>query len=793
MFKNHLKLALRRLRKEKLYSFVNVFGLTIGLTAFLLISLYVRDELSYDKFHANADQIYLLTNYDDVRDSRGSKVPADFVEYVERGVPEVEAFVRITDPSWKSIDLIQSNASDFYTERMFYADENFFEFFDFEVIDGNRKAILAELGSVVLTESFALKLFNRLDVIGEELVFNKEEKFHISGICQDPPGISSLKFDLIARAPKHIFQDKFSSEGRMTLATSFVKLPKQVNLESILTPINDEIRSIPAYFEVWENVKYQLERLPDIRMKSGITSNEFQTTDPQSVLVFSLIALVILLLAIINYVNLVTAQSVKRVKEIGLRKVIGAGSIHLLKYQLLESILISIISLILSFGITERLIPLFNAYLGKDITLNYFSLDFFLWVIVVGVALGLISGLYPAYYITRVRPLSLMNKSVESSGGRGVFRKALVLFQFTASGIIVLVLLVMSRQMNFVDQQTMGFDKDNLVTIPLYVDDQADLRKLKGDILQIKGVQSASLNTWRFGGMNSKGFYNKAFVKGEDGFIEAWFNYVGADEDFINTLSLNLVSTSGKFKNGELSEDQVIISESVVKAFGWGEDALEKRIHMYGKNSKEVVAIAADFHSYSLKEEIQPMVIEKYDYNDPERLTLRIDAITREQTMSEIEEVYTALTDRPLSYHYLNDQVERYYATEKNQFQLFQIFSGLAVFVSLLGLIAMTIYMAAQRRKEVSIRKILGASIRGLIFMLNREFTILVVLSFLIATPIAYYSMQDWLTEFVYRIEISPMIFVGALAAFLLMSWLVTIGQSLKVSNENPADVLREE
>lgn len=791
MFKNHLKLALRRLRKEKLYSFVNVFGLTIGLTAFLLISLYVRDELSYDKFHANADQIYLLTSYDDVRDSRGSKVPVDFVEYVERGVPEVEAFVRITDPSWKSKNLIQSNEFDFYAEKMFHADANFFEFFDFEVIDGNRNTVLSELGSVVLTESFAMKLFNRLDVMGEELLINKKEKYYISAICKDVPGNSSIQFDLVARAPEYVFKDKFSESG-LENATSFVKLSKQADLEATLVPINNEIRTIPAYFEVMKNVKYQLHGLEDIHMKAGLSSSEFETTDADSVFVFSIIALVILLLAVINYVNLVTAQSIKRVKEIGLRKVIGAGKVHLLKYQLLESTVISMISLVLSFGITERLMPLFNTYLKKNITLNYFSPDFFIWVIAVGLILGLVSGLYPAYYITRVRPLSLMSNSAEAGGGRGFFRKTLVLFQFTASGIIILVLLIMSRQMRFVDQQSMGFEKDNLVTVPLYSNDKSDFGKLKADVLQVAGVQSASYNTWRFGGMTSTGYYNKAYVKGEE-LIEAWSDWVEADEDFINTLSLRLVATSGKFKDGKLSEDQVIISESVAKKFGWEEDALEKRVYKFRGESKEVVAIAADFHSYSMKEEIQPMVIEKGDAENSKRLILRVDAVDLEKVLSEIETVYTALTDRPFEYYYVNDQVANYYASEKNQFQLFQIFSGLAVFVSLLGLISMTIYMAAQRRKEVSIRKILGASIRGLIFMLNREFTVLVVLSFLIAAPIAYYAMQDWLTEFVYRIEISPMLFVGALVAFLLMSWLVTIGQSLKVSNENPADVLREE
>ncbi|MFY0593007.1 FtsX-like permease family protein [Roseivirga sp.] len=792
MFKNHFRQTLRRLKREKLYTIVNIFGLTVGLTAFLLISLYVRDELSYDSFHTDGDQIYLLTDYDDVRGSESTQAPVDFVEYVKRGVPEVESFTRMKDPSWKSTDLIQSDGSDFYSERIFHVDENFFDFFDFEVIDGNRSTVLSKIGNVVLTESFAMKLFNHLDIIGEELILNKKAKYYISGICKDAPGNSSLQFDLIARAPEDVFKDKFSEKHYLDGATSFVKLSKQAKVKAVLTPINNEIRRIPAYFKVRENTKYQLHGLEDIHTKAGLSSNEFETADFQSVLVFSTIALIILFLAIINYVNLVTAQSMNRVKEIGLRKVIGAGRVHLLKYQLLESILISMISLGLSFGITERLMPLFNSYLKKDIALNYFSLDFLFWVIIIGVILGLVAGVYPAFYITRVRPLSLMNKSAEAGNGKGYLRKGLVLFQFIVSGVIILILLIMSQQMSFLDQQNMGFEKDNLITIPLYAGDKSDFGKLKSEVLRLPGVQSASINTWRFGGMTSSGYTDRAPVKGEE-FIESWSDIVQADEDFIKTMSLKLVATSAKFKNGRLSDHQVIISESVAEKFGWGDDALEKNVFKYGRESKEVVAIAADFHSYSFKDQIKPMVIEKEDMNRSSRLIIKIDRIEEKRILAALDEVYTALTDRPLAYYYLNDQVEDYYASEVNQYRLFQIFSALAVSISFLGLMAITIYMAAQRRKEVSIRKVLGASVRNLILMLNKEFTILVVISFLIATPITYYVMQGWLASFSYRTALSPLLFIGAFVLFLSVSWMITFGQFLTVTRENPAKVLREE
>ena len=591
MFRNHLKLVLRKLRKEKLYSIVNILGLTIGLTAFLLIALYIRDELSFDKFHYDADQIYLMTSYDEVRDSRGTQIPVDFVEYVERGVSEVEAFTRIKDESWKSMDLIQSNASDFYAEKMFHADANFFDFFDFELMDGSANDVLSELGSVVLTESFAMKLFNRLDVIGEELIVNKEETYLVSGVCKDAPRNSSIQFELIARASDNVFKDKFS-QGRMENATSFVKLSNNEALEAVLAPVNNEIRMIPGYFKVSENVKYELHKLQDIRMKAGLSSTDFQTTDAQAVFVFSVIALVILFLAIINYVNLVTAQSIRKVKEIGLRKVIGAGKVHLLKYQLLESTIISMVSLVLSFGITERLLPILNGYLSKGISLNYFSSDFFLWVIVFGLFLGLVSGLYPAYYIARIRPLSLMSKSIESGGGRGLFRKSLVLFQFTASGIIILVLLVMSRQMSYLNERSMGFDKENLIALPIYDDNLEASNELKNEILQVSGVNAASFNTWAFGRMISTDTYDRRYEKGGSEPLITRTDMVMADKDRISQVVCNLLSNAVKFSKPK--------DEVTIRAFRSGNLVkVEIEDHGVGIAESEHESIFTRFHQIS--------------------------------------------------------------------------------------------------------------------------------------------------------------------------------------------------
>ncbi len=791
MFRNNLKLVFRRLRKERLFTFVNTLGLTVGLTAFLLIALYVRDELSFDKFHSDVDKIYRLTQYKEGSDVRGGSVPVDFIEFVRQDLPQVESHVRINKGSLTN--LISTKESSFYSGGVILSESTFFSFFDFELLDGNRDFVLSQPRSVVLTESFAKKLFGRTDVIGEELVFNKNEKFEVTGISSDPPKNSSIQFELVALADELMFENTFD-KGYMRNIETFLKLPELSELKSIEGEINDGIRQKPNYFKVMGDNLYGLMPFTDQRLHSKFERDRLETNDAKYVLLFSGIGLVILLLAIINYVNLVTAQSLRRVKEIGLRKVIGAKRGQLIQFQMLESVMITVISVVLSFAIAERLMPTFNEILNKEVILDYMSLDFIAWVLIAGVLFGVLAGLYPAYLITRVGALSLISRSSGSKNGKGYFRKFLVLIQFTVSACLIIVLAIMSNQMNFLNQNKLGFDKDHLISIPLYPDGVNTAAALKSELKKIKGVESVSQTTWKFGGGTQTGRY--AELPNENREVAgAFVDLVNADEDFMKTMKLKIIATSENYDPGNLLDNQVIINQSLIKAFGWTDDVIGKKVYESRGRSKEIAAIIEDFHTYSMKEEINPLVIEAYssDRFGSESLMLKLGGIENNEVINQIALTYKSLTERPFDYYYLDDRVESYYKQEQGQFKLFQIFSSLALIISLLGLIALTIYMVEQRRKEVSIRKILGASLEALMLMLNKEYTSLVILAFLIASPIAFHSMQDWLTDFKYRIDISPLLFVGSFMAFLALSWFVTLFQSLKVSRENPADVLREE
>jgi len=789
MFRNHLKLVFRRLRKERLFTFVNIFGLTIGLTAFLLISLYVRDELSYDQFHSNKENIYRVISEYEKRGVSGM-IASDFVEFFSEDIPEIKSYTRISAVGGE-YSLVSNNDKRLNTKGVFFVDQNFFDFFSFELLNSPASGSFSESGSGIITESLSKKVFGDENPIGQLVEINKGEKYIISAIAKDPPSNSTIQFELLL-FKQGLFKNDFERmHGIKTVVTYLSILPeheKEIIARKIMAA-----REKPIYSRFTKENEYSLLSLTDQRLKAPYERDFFAKNDMRYVMLFSGIGLVVLVLALINYINLVTAQSIKRKKEFGLRKVIGADRKHLIFYQLIESTMITMISFLFAFAAAERLIPTFNDLLEKDISLQYLSSDFFIWVLLAGLLLGLVSGIYPAFNIARVKPLSLLNEKTNSARGSNWFRKGLVLFQFITTAILISVLMIINGQMKFLKEKELGYNTDFLITIPLDRDSTHLYKVLKQEIWTVSGVQSTSLNGFRVGGSWTTSVMDKPNVQGE-GAKGVARDVIYGDNDLIKAMGINFYWRSNSYESRAFGENKMLINYSLAKKLEWLDNPEGKRLYGWNdQKGKEVVGIVNDFHMKSLKDEIQPMVIYSLGKWGTSNLLVRLEGSMGGNTMSQIGDIYVGMFDRPFEFDFLDDQVKAFYKKEQGQFKLFQIFSSLAIFISLLGLVALTIYMIELRRKEVSIRKVLGASVQRLILMLNREYTILVVVAFLIASPIAYYAMQDWLAAFKYRIEISPMLFVGGFLGFLAMCWMVSIFQSLKVSGENPADVLREE
>tara|TARA_A100000171_G_C2138041_1_gene152023 strand:- start:305 stop:2665 length:2361 start_codon:yes stop_codon:yes gene_type:complete len=786
MFKNNLKLIIRKLRKEKLYSFVNIAGLTVGLTAFLLIALYVRDELSFDNFHENKENIYRVISSENGEKYK-STIASDFVEFFREDIPQIDGHTRVAGGR---VSLLNFGERNLNVDNVLFVDSNFFEFFDFALLNANRKTVFSETSQVVITQSLREKLFGDTNPIGQEIQMNKGKVYTVAAVAADPPKNSTIQFEMLVYE-RGYFKNVWEEMHSVRNITTYVSIVPSASKEVVSAGITKAIDK-PVYRDMLEGYTYELLPYTDQRLYAPYQRDGFQKNDIRYITLFSGIGLVVLLLALINYVNLVTAQSMRRVKEIGLRKVIGANKAQLIFNQLSESVVITLISFVFAFAIAERLLPFYNQLLDKSITLQYGGSEFFMWVFMAGLALGILAGLYPAFYISKFKPLALLNKTTAAVGHKGYLRKFLVLFQFVSSGLLLVVLAIMFSQMNYLKTTDLGFNPDLVIQVPLYSDIQGGYQTLKNEAERIGGIKSASATGWTVGNSTSSSFFDGPDRENEE--TKAYrFHLVYADKDYPEILELKFLQKAENFDSKEFNQGQMIVTQSLVDKMGWAEAPLGRRVYSSRGEPMDVVAVIDDFHTFSLKQEIEPMFIIPIMDRGANSLLLKMDAVNGQKALQEFGEVYERMAQRPFEFYYLDDKIKAFYKKEQGQFMLFQVFSGLAVFISLLGLIALTIYMVEQRRKEVSIRKVLGASIKSLILMLNKEYTLLVVLAFLIASPIAYYAMQGWLAEFKYRIEITPLIFIGAFLSFLALSWMMTLLQSLQVSKANPADTLREE
>lgn len=791
MLSNYLTIIFRKLRKERLYSIINLLGLTIGLTAFLLISLYVRDELSYDQFHADHEQLYRVYATDTTRDVKQGAIAPDLAGIILSDIPAVESIVRMVGARGKSLLTVDDRR--IYSDKVLFSDANFFEMLDFKLVEGAAQLILSQPYQAVITTDLSEKLFGDENPIGKTITLNKERELTVTGISKSPPANSSLQFEMVIRSG--VAEMDTQRPGSMRSALTYLKVPENQDKSKVALMIN-ELKAKSSYGIFLRDDVFGLISLQDQRLHSNFTSDYITSqSDIKFVYLFSGIGLVILLLAVINYINMVTASSLKRAKEIGLRKVIGAQKSQLVWYQLVESVVVTTIALIIAFAITERLLPVMNGLLGKTMELKYFSLEFLLFVPLMGLAIGVLTGLYPSFYISRYKPLVLLKNNMSGTAIKGGLRRVLVGFQFLVAGVMILVTLIMHSQMKFLKEQKMGFDKELLVYIPLFQDLKGKSQVFKNEVLGMSGVSSATVTNWMFGQYTHSNVY-AGYYDGdrESRPADVYVSYNVGDKDVVNTLDLRVIEADTKFNTGEIDTTDIIISELVVEGLGWkGGSALGKYVYEYGGRKRKVIAVIEDFYSSSLKDEILPAVIMKGEAWSEEKLLLRFETEGHQATLEEIKTKYEALLNRPFEFTYVDAEIEKYYKEEADQVALFNTFSGLAIFISLLGLMAMATYSAEQRKKEVSIRKVLGASMKQLILLLNKENGILVIIAFLIATPIAIYAMQDWLAEFKYRISIQPMLFVLALAGFFILNVLVTLFFSLKVSKANPADTLREE
>lgn len=796
MFKNYFKIAWQNISRQKVFSFVNIAGLALSLTAVWFIALFIAQELSYDRYHKNADRIYRLVshgNWDaDKFDITGTS--ALTANALKNEYPEVEQTVRIDAEGG---GIISYNEKHFKEDAVLFTDPSFFKVFNYQFLAGDPVNPLAKSGSVVITKTLCDKLFaNPQAAINKTIYFDNNSPSQISGVIQDVPENSHFTFQALRSMPL----DYTGDWGNLNIYT-YLLLKKNADIKTLRT-------KMPAFIKKYFtanglDIKYALELQPltSIHLHSHLSYELGENRDVNYLYVLSIIGLLILIIAFINYTNITTARASVRLREVAVRKIIGSTRKNLVSLFLSESILVVLIAAALSVFLVMLLMPLFNDLTGKHLSVWYFGgVTSVACLLIFSVFGGLTGGLYPALFLSRFKTIPALKNQVGSLGSQILFRKSLVVFQFTVTVVMIVASIIIYSQLRFVTHKDLGFNKKQVLTFHL---DSRPLRKqfaaLSSDLLQnpqIEAVASAGNPI----GNNNIGMMDYGVEK--NGVLDPHSNLAFAltiDENFIPAMQIkmmegrNFMSGMGSDSNG------VIVNEAFLKKQGWT-NGVGRRIQtgldpagtvLYSN----IIGVVHDFHIYSLQHKIEPMILQvPKQANDRDNVYVRLNGTNIPQTLQFLQQTFRKFDhESPFEYHFLDKNFAAQYATEKKQGEVLLAFTILAICIACLGLFGLITFRARQRVKEIGIRKVLGASVQSLVAMLTGGLLKLVLLSMFIAVPVAWLVMNQWLQSFAYRIPISWWIFVIAGVTAILIALFTVSFQAIKAALANPVESLKSE
>lgn len=808
MIKNYFKIAWRSLVNNKVYSLLNIFGLAISLACFLLVTLYVIDELSYDRYHDKADRIYRINS--DITLGESQKLPftSDMMgAALKQDYPQVEEYVRIYNSNGSK--LIKKGTEYIKEVKVAHADSTFFKVFSLPLVAGDPASALKGPKTVVLSESAAQKYFGTTNILGETLETVQGTSYNVTGVMKDIPPNSHFNFDFIFSMDNDIYNfGNFLSHNFHT----YLLLGKGVNPKEIegkfdeyfdryLQPIAKQILNINSReeFEAAGNtLKYTLFPLTKIHLHSDRSMEIRPGGNIQYVYIFSAVALFILLIACINFMNLSTARSASRAREVGIRKVLGSGRKQLITQFLSESVLMAFIAMLIAVVIAFLALPAFNEVAAKNLSIQrIFQTDMMLIVLALPLLVGFLAGSYPAFFLSNFKPVQVLKGRLQLGAKGGTFRNVLVVFQFTTSIILIIGTIVVYQQLEFIQNKNLGFNKDQVIIVDEAFVLGSQIKIYKNEVLEMPGVQSGTISSFLPVSSSSRSdetFSKEAAMTTEQAFgMQRW----RVDQDYIPTMGMKLIQ--GRNFSRELSSDSlsVIINESAAKTISSG-DVVGRKIYQVTDFSTgeltalTIIGVVENFHFDSLRENIGPlsMVLE----NSPGLVSFKVNAANIPQVLTAMEEKWSKMaTGTPFTYRFMDEAFDEMYRTEQRLSKIALIFSILAIFVACLGLFGLSTFIAEKRIKEIGIRKVLGATVGNIVQMLSRDFIRLVLIAFVIATPIAWYAMQNWLQDFVYRIDLSWIYFLvaGGLALFIALS---TISfHAVKAALINPAKNLRSE
>ncbi len=788
MFKNLIKTAFRNITHKFGYSFLNILGMTLGMTSALFLILYVSDELSFDRYHENGDRIVRvqsrITETDDEFTWIVAQIP--FAPQVMEDYAEVESFTRLFD---FQRSLFMNGDIEFTEEEVMYADSTFFDIFTYKTLEGSTTEALDLPNSIVLTETMAGRYFGGENALGKTLKVG-EEVYTVTAVIEDVPRNSHVLFDgLVSR---NSLPQQMGSWGNFGVYT-YLLLQEGEDVAQFQEKLQEMYGLYMAtIFESMEiTIEYELMKLTDIHLHSESGAEPQPTGSIQYVIIFSIVAFFLILIATLNYINLATARSAKRAREISLRKVIGSSRRLLITQFLTESSMLTLFSLLLSIGLLIVLLPQLNMLSGKDFSMDVLGRPVAILSLVgIMILVGILGGAYPALYLSRFSPVVVMKGVAQSGSSRGLFRKVLTVIQFTISGVMIACTLVVMSQIEYMQNKDQGWDMDGVLTLLLPDNEPVTkMRLLKELLLENPQIESAGLTNTRIGNGSGKVIFSMETSNGMD---QRGVNFVVVDHDFVETLGIKMAE--GRDFSHDFIGDTltgVVVNETLAQRLNW-EEPIGKRVQLGdgGQIMARVIGVMKDYHQTGMYNEVESlMLVYRLDVNI---LYTKLAGNEPEASLAFIQEKWEEIfPGKPFEYTFLADDFKEQFSNDRNRRTVFAGFTMLTIFIACLGLFGLASYSTERRTREIGIRKVFGASIPKVLKLITTEFLILILISFALSIPATWFLMSDWLQNYVYRIELGPLVFLWTILLILVPTALTISYQSYKAATANPADSMR--
>ncbi|MEO8416297.1 MAG: ABC transporter permease [Ginsengibacter sp.] len=790
MIKNYFKIAWRNLVKNKVHSFINIAGLSVGLACSLLILLWVQNELSVDSFHKNGSRLYKVYEREYYKDHIDGNydTPGPLAEELKKVIPEVQDATMMQDEN--SNTTLQAGDKILKVDGT-AASEGFFNMFSYPLLYGTPRNALASATSMAISKKTADNFFGSAEnAMGKTIRFDNKKDFTITAVFEDLPENAYRKFNYLISWNAYLKDHQWSKEWGNSGPLTYVMLRADANpalVEKKLAHFWDLYRhdSSEGY-----HVELGLQKFDEVYLHSHFENGEVSGGRIEYVHLFSIVAIFILLIACINFMNLTTARSVKRAREVGVRKAVGAVRSVLIKQFIGESIMLTALAVMIALGIMILLLPLFNHVTQKQILFPFDNISFWINIVVITLVTGIVSGSYPALFLSSFNPVKVLKGAAKLTSGAVWFRKGLVVFQFVLSMVLIIGTIVISEQVNFIQAKNLGYDRENLIYVPIEGELINKYATWKNEALKMPGIQNVSwisdnptrLDQWT----------NNVDWEGRDARTLISFEQPATGYDFVKTMKLTMKEGRYFSKDFATDSDAYVINETAAKRIGYA-NPIGRFVTMNGHKAT-IIGVLKDFHYRSLHDQIQPMIIRFSKDAFYGNILVRTQAGKTKQALASLEKICKQVNPQfPFTYSFSNDEYKKLYNNEQVVSKLSNAFAFLAIFISCLGLLGLMIFTAEQRTKEIGIRKVLGASVAGIVRLMSTDILKLVVVAVLIACPVGWWTMNSWLNNYAYKIDMSWWVFLLAGGLAVLIAILTISFQAIKAAITNPVNSLRSE